>query len=456
MSGFGKRPYGRTWSVTQSWLFSSYVISVTPGTAQTRAVRSSDVVNTRVPSQDQPTRMMLPSWPRRIHHGFGRFSSRVLVSSSVVGTSPVITSLLSAPGAHSCTSLKIVPPATCNVAMESPRNANEYSMDRALQSTRRNMYGGELPSPKLHCSTALSARPTTTVVLWLRVSGATGRASCIQCPSGGNVRSTRRDRASQPTSFRLTKQTRRSPHTKIARPPLLSSDVTNASSVGAGRMPCTLAEGNTSSDSNGMSPPTLNGSYHRKLAPMPASRVSCAPVAVGSAASGPSPFVGGVSAQSAVTSPTYVPRVKRRGDDIAAIGAPPAAYTRRTPNTAHASAGVLAWGVRTRTRNEERTHANIGAEIQALEKGKTESEKAHDPFLTRAPCSGFQRRHVDGEPWLPLVALYFPMDVGSATPRRTRTLTVYSTQLSETQCRFPLPCRAGKATRAAALTRLPP
>ena len=287
--------------------------------------------------------MMLPSCPRRTAKGGGRrISSPSPVSSvsSVSGDADAHSSsarsfpATAAPGAHSWTSLKMVPPATRRSDMRLPRSASEYSIDRREHSTRRSNAGGEdaaearvSATPRDHCSTALSARPTATVVWATRASGSIGRTSCTQCPSGGSVRVTRSSRASGATpapARSVATATLRSPQTRIARPPLAPDALaTNASRSGEGRMPCTRADRNTVVESKGTSPFALKGSYHFRLAPVPASRVSCArgnaPSDAVSAASASSP-VGG-SAQSAVTSPTYTPRVSRREGDIVAFPA---------------------------------------------------------------------------------------------------------------------------------------
>ena len=95
------------------------------------AVRSSEVENTRVPSRDQETRMMLPSCPRRIANGGGRRTP----SPDVASDAPSVfreTAASAAPGAHSWTSLKMVPPATRRSAMRLQGLAKKSGRKRPL------------------------------------------------------------------------------------------------------------------------------------------------------------------------------------------------------------------------------------------------------------------------------------------------------------------------------------
>ena len=423
--------------------------------------------------------MMLPSCPRRIANGGGRRTP----SPDVASDAPSVfreTAASAAPGAHSWTSLKMVPPATRRSAMRLPRSASEYNMERCEHSTRRSNAGGEEAAenasapPKDHCSTALSARPTATVVsasAW--ASGRIGRASCTQCPSGGSARVTRSSRASGATpapARSVATATLRSPQTRIARPPLAPDALaTNASRSGEGRMPCTRADGNTVVESKGTSPPALKGSYHFRLAPVPASRVSCArglaPSDAGSAASASSP-VGG-SAQSAVTSPTYTPRVSRRGDDIAGSRRSASRSARRAqPRTLPARVWRFgaAFGAfshffeqlpRKKSWLDPRSAKKRGGPFSLRESGvhrpgrlaSTETERENMP----------RRWSTHGRRSSSLFSAFSRIDVSARAPFPGHNPThahqhALVDPTSHSSCRFPSQCRAGRARRAAAST----
>ena len=140
----------------------------------------------------------------------------------------------------------------------------------------------------------------------------------------GRVAATRMSRAGAGTSGPATiatRATRRSPQTSTARggwgsaperePPTVA---TVASNSGAGTMPCTRAAPNTVAESAGVSPPPPRGSYHCRLAPVPARSVSRAARVLSES---PSEGGGGRegSAHRAVTSPTYAPLARRREED---------------------------------------------------------------------------------------------------------------------------------------------